>query len=56
LPKPSFDPDPRNPLINDFRIFLDLGFLAALALGLLLLACVSGVILYAHIKYGISPF
>jgi len=52
----SFDPDPRNPLIADFRIFLDPGFLIALFLGLLLLACVGGVILYADIQYGISPF
>lgn len=52
----SFDPDPRNPLIKDFRIFLDPGFLVALSLGLLLFACVGGVILYADIRYGISPF
>ena len=55
LNKP-FDTEPSNPLIKDFRIFLDPGFLVALLLGLLLLACVSGVILYADIKYGISPF
>jgi len=55
LNKP-FDSDPRNPLIKDFRIFLDPGFLIALFLGLLLFACVGGVILYADIAYGISPF
>jgi hypothetical protein len=55
LNKP-FNPEPSNPLPKDFRIFLDPGFLVALLLGLLLFACVGGVILYADIKYGISPF
>lgn len=50
-----FDPEPSNSLAKDFRIFLDSGFLIALLLGLLLLACVGGTILYAAAKYGISP-
>lgn len=50
-----FNPEPSNPLAKDLRIFRDSGFLTALLLGLLLLVCVGGVILYAAIKHGISP-
>jgi len=50
-----FDPEPSSPLAKDFRIFLDSGFLIALLLGLLLLACVGGVLVYAAMKHGISP-
>ncbi|WP_414472110.1 hypothetical protein [Microvirga sp. M2] len=50
-----FDPEPSSTLAKDFRIFLDSGFLIALLLGLLLLACVGGVLLYAAMKHGISP-
>ncbi len=50
-----FNPEPANPLVSDIRIFLDSGFWIALLLGLLLLACVGGVILYATVKHGISP-
>lgn len=52
----SFEREPNNPLLRDLRILLDPGFLVAFLLSLLLLACVGGVILYANIKYGISPF
>ncbi|KLK90983.1 hypothetical protein AA309_22640 [Microvirga vignae] len=55
LSKAPLNHDPRNPLVNDFRIFLDPGSLVALSLSLLLLACAGGVILYANFKYGISP-
>jgi len=50
-----FNPEPGNSLAKDFRIFSDPGFLIALLLGLLLLACVGGVILYADIAHGIPP-
>lgn len=37
-------------------MFFDSGLGVAFLLGLLLLTCVGSVILYASLKYGLSPF
>jgi hypothetical protein len=47
---------PSHQLRKDFHIFLEPGFLAALAVVLLLGAAGAGAILYGTVKYGISPF
>lgn len=51
-----FESKSSHPLLRDFCIFLDSGLGFALLLGLLLLACIGAVIVYANIKYGLSPF
>ncbi|HZH10650.1 MAG TPA: hypothetical protein VEZ24_09800 [Microvirga sp.] len=50
-----FDPKPSHPLFRDFRVYLDTDLGIALLLGLLLLACIGGVIVYATVKHGVSP-
>jgi len=55
LPQKVFDTEPSSTLAKDFKIFGDPGFLVALFPGLLPMGAVGGLILYANVKYGISP-
>lgn len=56
MPMKPFNPEASSTLAKDFKIFFDPGFVVALLLGLALFAAVGGAILFADVKYGISPF
>ncbi len=55
-PRSSIRPEPPSSFARDFRIFLDPGFLVSLVLIGLLCGIAAGILLYANMKYGISPF
>jgi len=55
-PRRSYQSESSDSLRKDVRIFLDPGFWVALALIGLLSGTGAGILLYANVAHGISPF